>query len=201
LRGHFICVTQTLMPDDNVKIFILDNYIRRLWGWLATLGSLFAIAAVVIFYERMGILKPIRSCFVSWELQAWSMTAFSATVACVTVACLAGFFMRRKVTSIAASSPIPLSSNKVEGDPALASAILNRIRTYESVSLFFSACPALLGIFLFIIGRPGDILLLYMGISLVMCIIFLPSLEYTEKTVNAHIEQHGGRLDPEVSSE
>lgn len=179
------------MNNDNVKIFILNNYIRRLWGWLTTLGSVFAIAGVVVFYERMGILKPVRSSFSYWELHTWSITAFSATAGCVTVAVIVGIFLKRAASSAktAASNPSP-PSNNAERETTLASEVLGRIRVYESVTLFFSACPALLGTFLFVIGRPENILLIYLAISLVMCIIFLPSLEHAEKTVNAYIKRH-----------
>ncbi len=179
------------MNDDGLKIFILNNYIRRLWEWLTILGVVLAIAAVVIFYERMGILKPVRSYFSYWELQTWSMTAFSATVGCVVVGIIMEFFMKRAGTTpkSAPSNPSP-SSTRAETETELASAALSRIRVYESVTLLFSALPALFGTFLFAIGRPGDVLLVYLGISLVMFIIFLPSLQHSEKTVNAHIKRH-----------
>ena len=188
------------MIDDSLRIFTLKNYIHRIWIWLTNFGIVLSIIGAALIYNHFGFWDPVRCLFNEPRLRFWTMAALSATAGCVSAAVMIGTLLINSGISVKINiEPHTAETAEPEIKQALVAALTSKISSLESALWFLAGCPAIIGVVLFAMGRSAFILFLYVGISLLTGIIFLPSLDLTERLIEKHISQHLPSIKPKES--
>ena len=191
-------VPKERMVEESLRIFILRNYIRRIWTWLEFFGIAALILGAIVLYDQVGFLEPIRSHFNDERLRWWSIVAFSATAGCVAGALMIGWLAGRNPTvKVDLPRSNPHEKSELDHESAIVAALLSRFRALESIVWMLAVLPAFWGAALFVMGRPMRIMLLYMGITLTTAVIFIPSIERTERIIDRCLDKYRKSLPSE----
>lgn len=178
------------MNNESFKLIILQSYARRIRNWLECFGIIFLVICFTFLYQKAGLLAPLEGYFSSESQTWWSVTLFGATVIFTALAVAVGALIEKSfgIKTSRRSGPIDLD------DPGIQliaiEKVLKKIYIIESVLWLFAACPAIVGALLFAMGRPFGTMFLYLGISISIGALFLPSLDRTEELLDQMIEKH-----------
>ena len=185
------------MISDAFRILIRDHYISRLWSWISGYAVLLIILGVILLYEQLGVLGPMRFWMEPWRLRWIGGAVYFASLMGVIASFALNLKMREDKLALKADLAIlnPTSCGILPVEESLseleqrAIIMLRRLSRLEGIQWSMAGWPGLLGTIWYIFSASSLMLLMYVAISMVANLYHRPSLPATEKLVAEYISR------------
>lgn len=176
-----------------------DHYIRRVWTWITGLGILLALAGVVVFYDHINVLEPLRLFFRTRDIDWVYRTVYCLSLSSVVISFLLNFNKsEKKLVEHADKADLKAEVNPSNSPMSplehRSLFILKKITKTENLQWNAATWPGFLGTILFVLEGGFKGLLLYVAISLVTGFFHRPSMEATEAVIEQYIRRRSPPL-------